>query len=116
MPLRPFAPYLILFVLLNTAVFGQDAATPRTKLTETTAPAPAAASAPKASSTAPATAAPAGVTPTSSASPAVLTPSPTAATSVAATAPVVRPQRFVPVLISATDSHGSPVLGLTKDQ
>src|SRR5262249_45312227 len=61
-------------------------------------------------------AAPAGVTPTSSASPAVLTPTPTAATPAAATAPVVRPQRFVPVLISATDSHGSPVLGLTKDQ
>lgn len=30
--------------------------------------------------------------------------------------PVAKAPRFVPVLISATDSHGSPVLGLTKEQ
>ena len=30
--------------------------------------------------------------------------------------PVAKAPHFVPVLISATDSHGSPVLGLTKDQ
>ena len=30
--------------------------------------------------------------------------------------PVARAPRFVPVLISATDTHGDPVLGLTKDQ
>jgi hypothetical protein len=31
-------------------------------------------------------------------------------------APVAKGLHFVPVLISATDSHGSPVLGLTKEQ
>ena len=30
--------------------------------------------------------------------------------------PVAKAPHFVPVLISATDSHGSPVLGLTKEQ
>lgn len=30
--------------------------------------------------------------------------------------PVAKAPRFVPVLISATDSHGSPLLGLTKEQ
>lgn len=31
-------------------------------------------------------------------------------------APVAKAPHFVPVLISATDSHGSPALGLTKEQ
>ena len=111
MPRRLFAPYLLLFVL-NTAILGQDVTPPKSKLTETAAPAPTA----NASPTAPATAAPVSAPPTSPATPAAITRSSDAANPAAPAAPVARPPRFVPVLISATDSHGSPVLGLTKEQ
>ncbi len=44
-------------------------------------------------------------------------PSPTAGAAAASSTPApARAPHFVPVLISATDSHGNPVLNLTKDQ
>jgi hypothetical protein len=77
--------------LLVTAILqAQEAAPPQSNVVATPSPATAAAPANSSASLTPAAAAPA--------------------------TPAARAPRAVPVLLSATDSHGSPVLSLTKEQ
>jgi len=92
MPLRHrVATSLIVFFFLTAIVSAQQVTPRQSNLTETAAPAnPGANSAPSSSASDPA--APATV------------------------APVARAPQPIPVLLSATDSHGAPVLSLTKDQ
>ena len=75
------AMYLIVAVLLATALLAQDSTPPKSDLTGATS---------------------------SVADPAAHSAAPAVA--------VARAPHFVPVLISATDTHGDPVLGLTKEQ
>ena len=75
------AMYLIVAVLLATALLAQDSTPPKSDLTGATS---------------------------SVADPAAHSATPAVT--------VARAPHFVPVLISATDTHGDPVLGLTKEQ
>lgn len=92
MPLRHrVATSLIVFFFFTAILSAQQVTPPQSNLTDTGAPASSATS-PTRSSSASDPAAPATV------------------------APIARAPQPIPVLLSATDSHGAPVLSLTKDQ